>query len=155
MERELSWFELGSVIEEHEAHHNHFALKVFCGRYYPRATRVVVQAIQEYNDNDYYFTFGPNNISVWDGKRELCVPADDVALLVLLAESADLDAVLREDKPDDLLGWLEERYGEDVYNLELCGIEKGYDIEVDLALPPPYPTRVYVKEPADALPAND
>lgn len=155
MERELSWFELGRVIEEHEAHHNHHELKDFCDRYYPRASRVVVQAVQEYNDNDYYFTFGPSNISVWDGEWALCVPADDVALLVLLAESADLDAVLREDKPDDPLGWLEERYGEDVYNLELCGIEKGYDIEVDLALSPPQPTRVYVKEMANALPADD
>lgn len=155
MERELSWHELAMVIEAHEAHHNHHELQAFCDRYYPKATRVLVQAVQEYDDNDYYFTFGPSNISVWDGERELCVPADDVDLLVLLAESADLGDVLREDEPDDPLGWLEERYGEDVYNLELCGIEKGYDIEVDLALLPPQPTRVYVKGMADALPADD
>lgn len=146
MERELSWHELTEVIEVHEAYHNYTELRRFCDLYYPTATRIVVQVVQAYDDNNYYNTFGPSNLTAYDGDREVHLPTDDVALLVLLAASAELKDAFGGAKPERPTDWLEERFHDDVYNLELCGIEKGYDVEVDFASPPPLPRTVYVKE---------
>ncbi len=146
MERELSWHELTRVIEEHERHHNFEVLSAFCERYYPGATRVTVQTTQEYNDNTYYYTFGPSNISVFEGQKPLSLPDDEVSLLVLLAQSPELKKELEQEAPEDPVLWFSDFYYEEVYSLELCGIEKGYDIEVDLTTIPPLPRRVFVKE---------
>ncbi len=54
MDRELSWHDLQRVIEEHEDYHNFQVLDAFCSRYYPGATTITVQAVQEYDDNNYY-----------------------------------------------------------------------------------------------------
>lgn len=145
MERELNWHELARVIEEHDDYHNFEALTAFCACYYPSATRIVVQVVQEYDDSNYYYTFGPSNLSVFEGDKELFLPTDEVELLILLA-SPELKAKLEKAQPDDPLEWLEEQYHDDIYNLELCGIEKGYDIEVELTAPPAPLPRVYVKE---------
>lgn len=146
MERELSWHELTEVIEAHEAYHNYMELRRFCDLYYPTATRIVVYVVQAYDDNNYYNTFGPSNLTAYDGDREMHLPTDDVALLVLLAASAELKDAFADAKPERPIDWLEEGFHDDVYNLELCGIEKGYDVEVDLTSPPPLPWAVYVKE---------
>ena len=155
MERELSWRELTNVIETHEDYHNYQELKRFCDCYYPKAIRIVVQVVQEYDDNSYYNTFGSSSISVYGVDKELHLPTDDVELLVLLAESTELKEALQEAEPDSPIDWLEEQYYDDVNNLELCGIERGYDLEVGLVAPPPLPLKVYVKEGTeDALPAD-
>ena len=155
MERELSWHDLTRVIEAHEAYHNYQELKRFCDCYYPKAIRIVVQVAQEYDDNSYYNTFSSSSISVYGVDSELHLPTDDVELLVLLAESAGLKGALQEAEPDRPIDWLEEQYYDDVNNLELCGIEKGYDLEVGLVASPPPPLKVYAKEGAeDALPAD-
>ena len=153
MARELTWTELARVIEEHEAHHNHRALKALCVRYHPGATRIAVQAVQEYDDNDYTYICGPGNLTVWAGDKERHLPADEVDLLALLAASPALRAVFPEAHADPL-GWLEDAYSSDVYDLELCGIERGLDVEVDLTRPPPRPTRVYVRDAADSKTAT-
>ena len=155
MERELSWNELTNVIETHEDYHNYQELKRFCDCYYPKAIRIVVCVVQEYDDNSYYNTFSSSSITVYGVDKELHLPTDDVELLVLLAESAELKEAFQEAEPDSPIDWLEEQYYDDVNNLELCGIERGYDLEVDLVAPPPPPLKVYVKEGADdALPAD-
>ena len=155
MERELSWNELTGVIEVHEDYHNYQELKRFCECYYPKATRIVIRVVQEYDDNSYYNTFGSSSITVYGVDKELHLPTDDVELLVLLAESAELKEAFREAEPDSPIDWLEEQYYDDVNNLELCGVERGYDLEVGLVAPPPLPQKVYVKEEADdALPAD-
>lgn len=111
--------------------------------------------MQAYDDNNYYNTFGPGNITAYVGDNELHLPTDEVALLVLLAESAELKDAFGDANPEHPLDWLEEQVHDDVYNLELCGIEKGYDIEVDLTSPPPLPRAVYIKEgDEDALSAD-
>ena len=155
MERELSWHELTNVIGAHEDYHNYQELKRFCDCYYPKAMRIVVQVVQEYDDNSYYNTFSSSSITVYGVDKELHLPTDDVELLVLLAESAELKELFQEAEPDSPSDWLEEQYYDDVNNLELCGIERGYDLEVNLVVPPPLPQKVYVKEEAnDALPAD-
>lgn len=155
MERELSWHDLARVIEEHEAHHNYQQLEAFCERYYPGATKIEVQATQEYDDNNYYFTFGPSNISVLKDDKFLTLPDDDVSLLVLVAQSPELKKELEEAKPENPVLWLADVYYDDVYNLELCGIEKGYDLEVDFGFPPLPPRTVYTKEgETHALPVD-
>ena len=147
MERELSWHELTRVIEEHEHHHNFEALKTLCKKYYPGATRVRVEATQEYNDQSYYYSFGPSSISVFAGQRALSLADDEVSLLVLLAQSPELKEELEQAQPEDPVLWFADFYYDEVYNLELCGIEKGYDVKVDLTAQPPLPTRVFIKEP--------
>ena len=152
---ELSWHDLARVVDEHEVHHNYHVLEAFCELYYPGATKITVQATQEYDDNDYYFTFGPSNITVWKGEQMLSLPDDDVSLLVLLAQSPELKQQLEKDEPENPVLWLADVYYEDVYNLELCGIEKGYDLRVDFGFPPPPPRQVYVKKGVHhALPAD-
>ena len=85
----------------------------------------------------------------------LSLPDDDVSLLVLLAQSSTIKQLLQEAEPENPVLWLADGYYDDVYNLELCGIEKGYDIEVTFGFPPPPPRTVYVKEgDKDALPAD-
>lgn len=155
MDRELTWHELARVIEAHEEYHNHRVLAAFCKRYFPGATRITVRATQEYDDNTYYFSFGPSNISVYVGDKEVELPDDEVSLLVLLAQSESLKQELKEAKPVDPLLWLADLYYDEVYDLELCGIEKGYDVEVDVTSAPPLPPKVFVKEGEDgALPAD-
>lgn len=155
MERELTWFELARVIEAHEEHHNYEELSAFCHCYFPEATRIIVHATQEYDDNNYYFSFGPSNIQVFVSDKEVELPDDEVSLLVLLAQSPALKKLLEEAKPENPVLWLADLYYDEVYTLELCGIEKGYDVEVDLTSTPPLPMRVYVKEGDEhALPAD-
>ena len=143
MDRELSWHDLQRAIEEHEDHHNFHVLKAFCNRFYPGATLITVQAVQEYDDNNYYYSFGPSQITVVRDEQPLLLPDDDVGLLVLLAGSPSLQADLKQTAPEDPVLWLADVYYDEVYNLELCGIEKGYDVEVNLLRPPPPPSRVY------------
>ncbi len=151
MDQELSWHDLQRVIEEHEDYHNFQVLDAFCNRYYPGATTITVQAVQEYDDNNHYYSFGPSQITVIREEQPLLLPDDDVGLLVLLAESPSLQADLKEAAPEDPVLWLADVYYDEVYNLELCGIEKGYDVEVNLRASPKLPTKVFVKENAEDL----
>ena len=152
---ELSWNDLARVVDEHKVHYNYYQLEAFCALYYPGATKIEVQATQEYDDNNYYFTFGPSNMTVWKDEQTLSLPDDDVSLLVLLAQSPELKRQLEEDEPENPVLWLADVYYEDVYNLELCGIEKGYNLEIEFGFPPPSPRQVYVKKGVDhALPAD-
>lgn len=156
MERELSWHELTKILEAHETFHNFEVLTAFCKRYYPGATRVSVQVMQEYDDNSYYYSFGPSEITVYRNEKVMTLADDDVSLLVLLAQSPSLKTFLEEAQPDNPVMWLTDVHDEEIYSLELCGIERGYDLEVDLTLAPSVPRRVYTKkEDENALPADD
>lgn len=155
MERELSWSDLTRIIEAYEDHHNYQKLSNFCELYYPGATKINIQVMQEYNDYSYSYTFGSSDITVWEGDTLMTLPDDDVSLLVLLARSPKLKQELREAKPHDPVLWLADLYYDNLYDLDLCGIEKGHDIEVDLTTAPSLPPRVYIKKgSADALSVN-
>lgn len=148
MERELTWRELSDVVKAYEARHNHQELKRFCDRYYPRASRVVIETMQEYDDESYYTTLDLHNLTAFDGDKALGVPGDEVALLVLLAESPGLQEELEEAKPEEPLEWFSERYYDDASNLDLCP-DDDFNLEVELLKPPPSPKVVYVKEGAE------
>ena len=145
MARELTWRELSHVVKAHETRHNFHELKRFCDRYYPRASSVVVETMQEYDDESYYTALDLSNLTAFDGDKALEVPGDDVALLVLLAESPDLQASIEQAKPEEPLGWFSERYYDDASNLDLCP-DDDFNLEVELLNPPPCPEVVYVKE---------
>lgn len=147
MERNLGWNELQQVVKAHEELYNYQELEHFCKRYYATATRVVVEPSLEYNDqNEAYYSVGPSEITVWRGDTMLVLPEDEVELLVLLGQSIWLQEQLAKDMPDDPIVWLADVYYDDVYSLELFGVEKGYEIEIDFNEPPPVPMNVYAKE---------
>ena len=155
MERELSWQELAEIVEAHETYYNYTQLAEFCDFYYPSATKVVVSIVQEYDDNNYYNTFSENNLTVFAGEQELRLPTDEVELLLLIAESAELNKALAEASPDHPLALLSDWHYDDVCNLELYGVERGDDLEADLTLLPSIPKKVYIKEEEDALLTDD
>lgn len=146
MERELSWRDLVEIIQAHEAFHNFGVLSAFCARYYPGATRVIVRAMQEYDDNSYYYTFGPSSIAAYRQAAALTLPEDEVSLLLLLGQSPQLKRELEAAAPEDPVLWLADLYYDEAGELELCGIERGDDLEVDLLAAPPAPRRVYAKD---------
>lgn len=154
MERELTWRELSDVVKAHETRHNYQELKRFCDRYYPRASRVVVNTRQEYDDESYYTALDLHNLTAFDSDKALEVPDDEVALLVLLAESPGLQASIEEAKPEEPLEWFSERYYDDASNLDLCP-DYDMNLEVELLRPPPSPKVVYVKEGGDDAALTD
>jgi hypothetical protein len=145
-ERELSLPELERILLEHERHQNFAILQAFCCRYYPSATRVMVDPSQNYDDQVYYYRVGPDNLNVYAGEQRLSLADDEVSLLLLLAGSPDLQRQLEAENPEDPVLWLADLYYEEVCALGLYGVEHGHSFVVDFAHPPPVPTRVYVKE---------
>ncbi len=156
MERILTWRELSHVVKAYETRHNHLELKRFCNRYYPRASRVVVNTVQEYDDESYYTTLDLSNLTAYDGNKALQVPGDEVDLLVLLAESPGLQESIESARPEEPLEWFTDIYYTEASDLDLCPDSDDYNLEVDLLRPPPLPRVVYVKEGAEsAVPADE
>jgi hypothetical protein len=153
----LSWHQLTDIIREYEDKANFENLSRFCAKYYPTATKVKVASVSEYNDNTYYMTFDRSNTEFFHEDEPLHRVEDETELLLLLAASPVLRAKYSEDKPDDALQWLRDEYDQDFYELELCGPERGDDLEVDLTTPPGEPTVVFRKPKGEphAVPAHE
>lgn len=154
---QLSWQELTRILLEYEGKYNYDALKTFVVKYYPTATRVEVETINEYDDSTYFQTYSTSSVRFYNEEERLELPHDGETLAILFA----LSETLRTDfaatqKTDDPLTWLEEQYWGDFCELNLYGPERGEDLEIDLTSPPPEPTPVYIisKEEAQELPVG-
>lgn len=127
----------------------------FCRCFYPRASRVVIGTVQEYDDENYYTALDRSSLTAYDGHDALRVPADEVELLLLLAESPELREATEEDKPEDSLEWFSEFYYDEASNLELYRDPDSSNLEVELASPPPRPVAVFCKNEEASVSADD
>jgi hypothetical protein len=141
---QLSWQELSRILLEYEEKSNYDALESFAAKYYPTATRVEVEMINEYDDSTYFQTYSTSSVRFYNEEGRLELPHDSETLAILFALSEALKTNFEATpKTDNPLTWLEEQYWGDFCDLNLYGPERGEDLTVDLTSAPPEPTAVY------------